>query len=108
MPRKIRTPSTDVPDDSPYATDAPSPMVVDSPMGEEVQLIDPAPLVGDAVARERILAEIPPTKRFELLQGGVFTIRGYRTTLRAGKVVTETNYDLAALRSQGAQLREVV
>lgn len=108
MPRKMRAPATDAPDESPYETDTPSQMVIDSPMGEEVQLVDPAPLVGDALARERMLLEVKSPTRFEVIQGGVFTIRGYRTTLRPGKIVSSANYDLAALRSQGAQLREVV
>ena len=109
MARKIRLPSPESETDSPYATDVPSPVVIDQPGGaDDVVLVDPAPLIGDAVARERMIeAEVRPARRYELLQGGCFTIRGYRTTLRSGKIVTEANYDVDALRSQGAVLREV-
>lgn len=102
MARKQRH---DDPNDSTYST-TPTVMQVSAPE-PEVPLINQTPLVGDATARERRDVYVAPPKRYTLLAGGVFTNHGYRTTMRAGKVLDEANFDIPFLVGQGAQLRAV-
>jgi len=102
MARKQRL---DDPSSDPYLT-TPTSMQVGAPE-PEVPLIDQSPLIGDATARERRDIHVTPPKRWTLIAGGVFTVHGFRTTMRAGKVLDEANFDIPFLTGQGAQLRAV-
>lgn len=106
MPRKSRPHDPEAVVD-PYTTSVPSPMMIDAPGGDPVPLIDQAPHVGDATAREQMVVDAPVPARYKLLAGGVFMVRGHRTTMKPGKVIDSLNYDIRALASQGAQLQQV-
>jgi hypothetical protein len=93
------------PSNDPYLT-TPTAMQVSAPE-PEVPLIDQSPLIGDATARDRRDIHVAPAKRWTLVTGGVFTNHGFRTTMRAGKVLDEANFDIPFLVGQGAQLRAV-
>jgi hypothetical protein len=50
----------------------------------------------------------PKPKRFRVLNGGLVMFGNVRTTLRAGKEISEVAYDVSALRKQGIKLEEIV
>ena len=107
MARKLKPHDDHATEFAPYDSSTPSPMQVSSPLGDEIPLVNPSPHIGDATERERLIAEVMSPPKFQLVQGGVFTVRGLRTMLKAGKVVDAGNYDLASLRAQGAVLQAV-
>jgi|HubBroStandDraft_4_1064222.scaffolds.fasta_scaffold68939_3 hypothetical protein len=49
----------------------------------------------------------PKPKMFRVLNGGMVMINNVRATLRAGKEVSSTAYDIAYLRRQGIKLEEI-
>ena len=49
----------------------------------------------------------PKPKRYRVVNGGSIVQNGCRTPLRAGKEVSNTTYDIAALRRQGIKLEEL-
>jgi hypothetical protein len=55
------------------------------------------------------LAGIPhkPSKRYRVVNGGVVMYNNCRTNIRAGKELSEAEYDIALLRRQGIRLEEL-
>jgi hypothetical protein len=50
----------------------------------------------------------PRPKRYRVLNGGLVMFGNVRTTLRAGKEISEIAYDVAGLRKQGIKLEPIV
>ena len=49
----------------------------------------------------------PKVRRYRVRNGGAFMMGSVRVTLRAGKEITDTNYDVAMLKRNGILLDEV-
>jgi hypothetical protein len=63
--------------------------------------IAPAPVVASTENR----APHRKARRFRVMNGGMIAFNGMRTTLRAGKEIDETQYDLRMLERQGIILK---
>ncbi len=50
----------------------------------------------------------PIPKRYRVINGGMVMMTNVRTTMRAGKEISEKDYDIANLRRQGIKLEELV
>jgi hypothetical protein len=73
-----------------------------------VALVNQSPMMPSAADRDGCaLAEVPPPRSYKVLQSQYVMSKGGRSILRAGKVVDELNFDIAALESQGVQLERV-
>jgi hypothetical protein len=95
--------------DSPESADLYSsalPSVVEIVEGD-APLVNQSPILASAVDRDNAArADIAPPPRFRVLDTQYVMSRGGRVLLRAGKIVDEHNFDLAALVSQGVRLAE--
>lgn len=69
-----------------------------------------AVIVADAttkVAPEVAPEEVPPVHRYTVVADKQILSNGFRTTLKAGKIVDSLNYDIKHLKKQGVRLQRV-
>jgi hypothetical protein len=62
----------------------------------------------DQGAKARARAAVPRPKRYRVTNGGMIVYNNCRTAMRAGKEVSEAQFDLALLRRQGIRLEEII
>lgn len=62
------------------------------------------------IVTPRALSGVParPAKRYRVLNGGQVLYNNCRTAIRAGKEITDTQFDIELLRRQGIRLEEIV
>lgn len=71
------------------------------------ELIDPAPLIGSAVdKRDSMIAQVQGPKKYRVVADALVMNRGTRTLLRSGKIIDESNYDMAQLNAQGVRYED--
>ncbi len=67
-------------------------------------------VIGSALDRTEVsesARSVVAPKKYRVLVGGHLTIRGERHPLRAGKVISDNEYDVRAVRNQGFKLELV-
>lgn len=91
------------------------PGVDDESLVEQPPMVDGAPIVADATARNKPIADKdvpPPVRKFQIVKGGSALVKGsasggYRATIREGKEIDTANFDIRDLQKQGIRVKEI-